>query len=81
MVLILIIGSLLAVGLWEFCQSRRRREFSALRRRLGNLGIWLLNVVLASFTFASPDTFRPQFEATFGVALPSWPLAEQWRAS
>ena len=76
--LIVIVGSLLAVALWEFCQSRRQREFPALRRRLGNLGIWLLNIVLAGFTFASLDTFRPQFEGTFGVALPSWPLAEQW---
>jgi sterol desaturase/sphingolipid hydroxylase (fatty acid hydroxylase superfamily) len=74
---IVIVASLLAVGLWEFCRPRRQREFPALRRRLGNIGIWLLNIVLASFTFASPDTFRPQFETTFDVALPSWPLAEQ----
>jgi hypothetical protein len=47
-------------------------------RRLGNIGIWLLNIVLASFTFAPPDTFRPQLEATFAIALPSWPIANQW---
>ncbi len=49
-----------------------------MRRRLGNIGIWLLNIVLAAFTFAPPDTFRPQLEAAFGVALPSWPIANQW---
>ena len=76
--LVVIIGSLLAIALWEFFRPRRQREFPALRRRLGNLGIWLLNIVVAGFTFASPDTFRLQFEATFEVALPSWPLAEQW---
>lgn len=71
-------GSLLVVGLWEFWRPRRRREFPALRRRLGNLGIWLLNIVLAGFTFASPDVFRPQLEVVLGVALPSWPVGNQW---
>ena len=33
-----------------------------MRRRLGNIGIWLLNIILASFTFTPPDTFRPQLE-------------------
>lgn len=74
----MLIGSLLAIALWEFCRPRRQREFPALRRRLGNLGIWLLNIVLAAFTFAPPDIFRPQFEAVLGVALPSWPIANQW---
>jgi sterol desaturase/sphingolipid hydroxylase (fatty acid hydroxylase superfamily) len=71
-----LLGSLLAVALWEFCRPRRQREFPALRRRLGNLGIWLLNIVLAAFTFAPPENFRPQLEATFGVALPTWPIAD-----
>ena len=73
-----IFGSLLAVALWEFCRPRRQREFPALRRRLGNLGIWLLNIVLAAFIFAPTDTFRPQLEAALGVALPSWPIADRW---
>jgi sterol desaturase/sphingolipid hydroxylase (fatty acid hydroxylase superfamily) len=65
------------VALGELCRPRRRREFPALRRRLGNTGIWLLNVVLAAVTFAPTDTFRPQLEAAFGVALPSWPITNQ----
>jgi sterol desaturase/sphingolipid hydroxylase (fatty acid hydroxylase superfamily) len=73
-----IVGSLLAVAVWEFCQPRRQRQFPALRRRLGNLGIWLLGIVLATFTFAPPDTFRPQLEATTGALLPSWPIANWW---
>jgi len=76
--LIVIVGSLLAVALWEFCRPRRQREFPALRRRFGNLGFWLLNIALATFTFAPPETFRPQLEAALGVALPSWPIANQW---
>jgi sterol desaturase/sphingolipid hydroxylase (fatty acid hydroxylase superfamily) len=76
--LIVIVGSLVAVALWEFCQPRRQREFPALRRRLGNIGIWFLNLVLASLTFAPPDTFRPQLEAALGIGLPSWPIVNQW---
>jgi sterol desaturase/sphingolipid hydroxylase (fatty acid hydroxylase superfamily) len=72
----IIVGSLLIVALAELCRPRRRREFPALRRRFGNIGIWLLNVLLAAFTFAPPQTFRPQLQATFGVTLPSWPLAD-----
>jgi len=75
---IVIIGSLLAVGLWEFCRPRRQREFPALRRRLGNLGIWLLSLVLAAFIYAPPDTFRPQLKAAFELPLPSWPIADPW---
>src|SRR5215467_13916855 len=74
----LIFGSLILVAVWEFCRPRRQREFPALRRRLGNIGIWLLNLVLATFVFAPPETFRPQLEATFDVTLPSWPIANQW---
>ena len=72
----MIVGSLLAVGLWELCWPRRRREFPALRRRLGNLGIWLLNLVLAAFTFAPPDIFRVQLADVFGVRLLTWPIAD-----
>jgi sterol desaturase/sphingolipid hydroxylase (fatty acid hydroxylase superfamily) len=66
------------VALAELCRPRRRREFPALRRRLGNIGIWLLNLVLATFAFSPPDTFRPQLEAVLGVSLPTWPIGEQW---
>jgi sterol desaturase/sphingolipid hydroxylase (fatty acid hydroxylase superfamily) len=74
--LTVILGSLLAVALAELLRPRRRREFPALRRRLGNIGIWLLNVVLAGFVFAAPATFRPQLEAAFGVILPAWPIGD-----
>lgn len=77
-ILAVILGSLLAVGVWEFCRPRRCRQFPALRRRLGNLGIWILNLVLATFTYSPTDTFRPQFQAVLGIALPSWPIAEGW---
>jgi sterol desaturase/sphingolipid hydroxylase (fatty acid hydroxylase superfamily) len=72
------LGSLLVVAVWEFCRPRRRREFPALRRRLGNIGIWLLNIVLVAFTFAPTAAVRPQLEAALGVALPTWPIANRW---
>lgn len=78
LIVAVLFGSLLAVALWEFCRPRRQREFPALRRRLGNLGIWLLNIVLATFIYAPPDTFRPQLEAAFRLVLPSWPTADPW---
>ncbi len=66
------------MALAELCRPRRRREFPALRRRLGNIGIWLLNLVLATFAFSPPDTFRPQLEAVLGVTLPTWPIGDRW---
>lgn len=69
---------MLAVAVWEFCQPRRQRQFPALRRRLGNLGIWLLGLALATLTFAPPDTFRPQLESALGASLPSWQIANWW---
>jgi sterol desaturase/sphingolipid hydroxylase (fatty acid hydroxylase superfamily) len=76
--LLSLLGSLLLVAAWEFCRPRRQREFPALRRRLGNIGIWIVNVVLAGFIFAPMETFRPQLEAALGVALPSWPITDEW---
>ena len=75
MTLVVLVASLLAVALCEFCQPRRRREFPALRRRFGNLGIWLLNLVLAAFIFAPTETFRPELATVLGIALPTWPLS------
>jgi sterol desaturase/sphingolipid hydroxylase (fatty acid hydroxylase superfamily) len=73
--LAIILGSLLAVALWEFCRPRRRREFPALRRRLANVAFWVLNLVLAGFIFEPVARFRPRLEAVLGIALPSWPIA------
>jgi sterol desaturase/sphingolipid hydroxylase (fatty acid hydroxylase superfamily) len=78
MYLAVALGSLFIVALCELCRPRRQREFPALRRRLGNLGIWLLNIVLAAFTFAPTDTFRPQLQAVLGITLPRWPIANGW---
>lgn len=76
--LALTFGSLLAIALWEFCRPRRQLEFAALHRRLGNLGIWLANILLAAFIFAPLEDLRPQLEARFGVTLPAWPFAHHW---
>jgi sterol desaturase/sphingolipid hydroxylase (fatty acid hydroxylase superfamily) len=74
--LVMLLGSLLVVALWEFCRPRRQREFPALRRRLGNIGFWVLNLVLAGLTFEPAAQFRPQLEAALGIGLLSWPIAD-----
>jgi sterol desaturase/sphingolipid hydroxylase (fatty acid hydroxylase superfamily) len=74
--LAVILGSLLVVGLWELCRARRRREFPALRRRLGNLGFWIVNVLIGGF-FALPDSVvREQLTTDLGLHVPSWPAAD-----
>jgi sterol desaturase/sphingolipid hydroxylase (fatty acid hydroxylase superfamily) len=73
-----IFGSLILIALVELSRPRRQLEFPALRRRLGNLGIWLLNLLLAAFIFAPTVTFRPELETAFHVNLPSWPITNQW---
>jgi sterol desaturase/sphingolipid hydroxylase (fatty acid hydroxylase superfamily) len=73
--LVVIVGSLFAVSLWEFCRPRRQREFPALRRRLGNIGFWVVNLLLAAFVFEPAETFRPQLEAVLGIAFQAWPIA------
>ena len=72
----MIVGSLLVIAAWEFFGARRRREFPALRRRFGNLGLWLLNLVLAAFIFEPPERFRPELETVAGLNFPSWPVTD-----
>jgi sterol desaturase/sphingolipid hydroxylase (fatty acid hydroxylase superfamily) len=76
--LAVILGSLLLVGLVEFLRPRRGREFPDLRRRLGNLGLWVLNLLLAAFVFASPAAIRAELQAVWAIALPVWPIADPW---
>jgi sterol desaturase/sphingolipid hydroxylase (fatty acid hydroxylase superfamily) len=71
-----VLGSLVLVAAWEFCGSRRRREFPALRRRLGNIGFWLLNLLLVGFFFEPAAQARLRFEAVFGTDFPSWPITD-----
>jgi len=76
MALIVILGSLLVVALWEFCRPRRRREFPALRRRLGNIGFWIVNLFIGVF-FSPPDSeVRMVLEATWGIGIPYWPIPD-----
>jgi sterol desaturase/sphingolipid hydroxylase (fatty acid hydroxylase superfamily) len=70
-----VLASLLLVALWEFFRPRRRREFPALRRRLGNIGFWILNLVLVGFLLGPPETFRHSLEALAGMSFPFWPIA------
>ena len=76
MTLVILAGSLLLVALWEFLGPRRRREFPATRRRLGNLGFWIINLLIGG-VFAAPDsTVRQAFASLSGLGIPSWPIAD-----
>jgi sterol desaturase/sphingolipid hydroxylase (fatty acid hydroxylase superfamily) len=71
-----IFGSLVVIAAWEFCRPRRRREFPALRRRVGNLGFWVFNLFLAAFLFPRAASVRPHVEALSGARFPTWPIAD-----
>ena len=71
-----ICGSLLFIALWELCRPRRGRRFPALRRRLGNLGFWIINLLIGAF-FVLPDSaVREQLTVAFGLRPLSWPAAD-----
>jgi sterol desaturase/sphingolipid hydroxylase (fatty acid hydroxylase superfamily) len=72
--LAIALGSLLFVALCELCRPRRRREFPALRRRLANIGFWIVNLLLAAFIFEAPGRFRSELEALAGINFPPWPI-------
>jgi sterol desaturase/sphingolipid hydroxylase (fatty acid hydroxylase superfamily) len=57
--LFLSLGSLLAIAVWQWLRPRRELEFPALRRRIGNLAIWLANIITAALIFAPLDGSRP----------------------
>jgi sterol desaturase/sphingolipid hydroxylase (fatty acid hydroxylase superfamily) len=69
------LGSLIIVAVWEFCGSRRRRQFPAFRRRVGNVSFWTVNLLLAGFLFPPTALVRPHVEAVLGVKIPAWPFA------
>jgi sterol desaturase/sphingolipid hydroxylase (fatty acid hydroxylase superfamily) len=73
--LCLVFGSLLVVGLAELCRAHRQRRFPALCRRLGNVGIWIVNLFLGAFFLPPPQPLRQQFAAVIGVSLPGWSSA------
>jgi sterol desaturase/sphingolipid hydroxylase (fatty acid hydroxylase superfamily) len=75
-----IFGSLLLVALWECCRPRRRREFPAARRRLGNIGVWVVNLLIGAFFSAPTAADRVKLEEVLGFGLLSWPIAEAWLA-
>jgi sterol desaturase/sphingolipid hydroxylase (fatty acid hydroxylase superfamily) len=58
MTFIVLLGSLAAVAAWELLQPGRRCEFPTLRRRIGNVVIWLANLVIAALLFLPPDQLR-----------------------
>jgi sterol desaturase/sphingolipid hydroxylase (fatty acid hydroxylase superfamily) len=71
-ILLVIFGSLAIVGLWEFFQPRRRREFPALKRRLANIGVWIANLVLVSLLLPKSAPWGPP-QLMPGTGLVPWP--------
>jgi sterol desaturase/sphingolipid hydroxylase (fatty acid hydroxylase superfamily) len=69
-----VLGSLLLVAVAELGRARRRRRFPALRRCVGNLAIWLLNLFLATFFLPPPQALRPHLAGLLGSGLPAWPI-------
>jgi sterol desaturase/sphingolipid hydroxylase (fatty acid hydroxylase superfamily) len=67
---------LLVVAAWEFCRPRRRGDFPALRRRLGNLVFWVVNLFLAAFLLPQTGSVRTHFDTLWGIVLPPWPIAD-----
>jgi sterol desaturase/sphingolipid hydroxylase (fatty acid hydroxylase superfamily) len=47
-----------------------------LRRRFGNIGFWILNLLLAALLLPPAGFVRPRIEALSGLPLPSWPIAD-----
>lgn len=73
----IIFGSLLLVALAELCGARRRqRRFPALGRRVGNVLVWILNLLLAAFFLPAVHDIRPPLIAWSGIGLPLWPIAD-----
>jgi sterol desaturase/sphingolipid hydroxylase (fatty acid hydroxylase superfamily) len=76
MALTVIFGGLLVIAGWEFSWPRRRREFPAIRRRLGNVGFWIVNLFIGVF-FSPPDAqVRMTLDAVWGISIPYWPIAD-----
>ena len=44
-----------------------------MRRRLGNVGLWVVNILLVAFLLDTPAHTRPPL-AALGLHLPSWPI-------
>ncbi len=61
---------------WEVLGPRRRREFPALKRRLGNIGFWIANLLIAGFFLPAAPAMRSSFEAQFAIRLLAWPVPD-----
>jgi sterol desaturase/sphingolipid hydroxylase (fatty acid hydroxylase superfamily) len=75
MALLVILGSLLAVALWEFCRPLCKPRFSAARRRCSNIGFWIANLLIVTILLPTP-TAREPLAALLPTLLPPWPFAD-----
>jgi sterol desaturase/sphingolipid hydroxylase (fatty acid hydroxylase superfamily) len=75
--LVVPLGALFLVMAWEWSRPRRQQRFPALPRRLGNVGFWLLNLLLAAVLLGPPDQVRRLLEVAFGTHFVSWPIGNR----
>ena len=68
-----IFGSFVFVASCECFLPRRRREFRALRRRVGNIGFLVANLFLVAFFLPPASTVRLYLEA---IGFPVWPVRD-----
>jgi sterol desaturase/sphingolipid hydroxylase (fatty acid hydroxylase superfamily) len=71
-----MLGSLALVAGWEFWAGRRQCMLPARRRRLGNIGAWLINMLLVAFLLGSPTSVRHLLKPAIATHLPSWPFSD-----
>jgi sterol desaturase/sphingolipid hydroxylase (fatty acid hydroxylase superfamily) len=43
---------------------------------VGNVGFWILNLVLVGLIFEPAARFRPRLEAVLAIDFPTWPIAD-----
>ena len=69
---IIAVASLVLAALWELWRPRRQCRFAALRRRVGNIGFWLVNSTLGALIFAAPDDLRSPWPLSGPASLLAW---------
>ena len=72
----LLFGGFLLVAAWEMLQPRRSEVLDFRGRWFGNLTLYLVNSVLMMWLLPEPASVRGPIEATIGVDLARWPIAD-----
>jgi sterol desaturase/sphingolipid hydroxylase (fatty acid hydroxylase superfamily) len=71
-----LFGGFFLVAAWELVQPRRSEALDFHGRWLGNVTFYLVNSGLMMWLLPEPSSARGPIEATIGVSLPQWPIAD-----